>query len=132
MKNEFYYRPAEKPKIPTRRAQVPGTDHDWPLAPPPLTIFTKLKLALAIRRTLKSIPKPMKLHGSWKTSLFGAGGLATIVFNVASMLLDDNPATNPDWSIILPLLMTSIGALFAKDANVSNAQHPLQTAAKVE
>lgn len=121
-------------RTPVRRAQVPSTGADWPRDKDKLklSLLDKIKIAQTARRVLNSIPKPMKINGSWKTSLFGASGLITIVFNVASMLMDEDPNTNPDWSVMLPLLMTSIGALFAKDSNVSNAQNPKTVAEKVE
>lgn len=68
----------------------------------------------------------MKLNGSWRTSMFGAGGLATLWFNVIAMLSDGNPATNPDWSVVLSATFIGVGALFAKDAVVSNAAHPVE------
>lgn len=57
---------------------------------------------------------------NWKTSFFGAGGLLVIIANVASMLLDGNPDTNPDWSVVFAAAMPSIAALFARDANVTS------------
>ncbi len=64
----------------------------------------------------------MKTKASWKTSLFGTGGILVIVVNVAAMLLDDNPNTNPDWSVVFAALMPSIAALFARDNNVTSEQ----------
>lgn len=57
---------------------------------------------------------------NWKTSFFGTGGILIIAANVASMLLDGNPATNPDWSVTFAALMPSIAALFARDNNVTS------------
>lgn len=74
----------------------------------------------------------MKLNGSWKTTLFGTGGLVTVLVNTASMLLDDNPATNPDWNLTITTLFLAISALMAKDYNVSNAHLPRPQAEKVE
>ena len=59
---------------------------------------------------------------NWKTSLFGAGGILVIAANVASMLLDGDPATNPDWSVTFAALMPSIAALFARDNNVTSRE----------
>lgn len=58
--------------------------------------------------------------------MFGAGGLLTIWFNVISMLADGNPQTNPDWSVVLSATFIGVGALFAKDAVVSNAANPVE------
>jgi hypothetical protein len=59
---------------------------------------------------------------NWKTSIFGTGGLLVIVANVASMLLDGDPATNPDWSVVFAAAMPSLGVLFARDANVTSKE----------
>lgn len=60
---------------------------------------------------------PMK---NWKTSIFGTGGILIIAANVASMLLDGNPATNPDWGVTFAALMPSFAAMFARDATVTS------------
>jgi len=57
---------------------------------------------------------------NYRTSLFGTGGILIIAANVASMLLDGDPTTNPDWSVIFAALMPSIAALFARDAKVTS------------
>ena len=62
----------------------------------------------------------MKINASWKTTVFGAGGLLIIVANVASMLLDGNPATNPDWSVTIPSVMACLVGLFARDNDKSS------------
>ncbi len=59
---------------------------------------------------------------SWRTSLFGSGGLAVLWFNVANMLLDDNPATNPDWSTVITATFACVATLFARDNNVTSEQ----------
>lgn len=101
-----------------------------PVTTSSFSTLDKITLAFKAKKLLNQIKdKPMK--GSWKTSLFGAGGLATIAFNVASMLLDNDPNTNPDWSVTITATLLAISALFAKDANVSNAPHPITTAKPV-
>lgn len=72
------------------------------------------------------------IKGSWKTSLFGAGGLLTIWLNVANMLMDNNPATNPDWGMVITATFLGISTMFAKDSNVSNAPHPMKEAESVK
>ena len=73
----------------------------------------------------------MKLPASWKTSATGIIGLIVLIGNVANMLLDDNPATNPDWSLVIPALLAGIGSLFAKDYNATNSPLPMPTAETV-
>ncbi len=62
------------------------------------------------------------LGKSWRTTLFGVGGLGTIAWNVACAYFDGNPATNVDWSVTGPALAISIGLLFARDHVVTSAQ----------
>jgi len=95
-----------------------------------LTKFQKLNIAIKGYKLINQI-RTMKLKGSWITSLFGASGLGTILWNVTSMLLDGDPNTNPDWSVTLPAIITSAALLFTKDFNKSNAQHPTATAKPV-
>jgi len=74
----------------------------------------------------------MKINGSWKTTLFGTGGLLTVVAINVGLLLDGNPNTNPEWHLVLPVVFALIGNLFSKDFNVSNAPHPTEKAHSVE
>lgn len=63
---------------------------------------------------------------NYRTSLFGTGGILIIVANVASMLLDGDPTTNPDWSVTFAALMPSIAALFSRDAKVTSKDMGLE------
>lgn len=62
------------------------------------------------------------MKASWRTSIFGAGGLLTIIVNTVSMLMDGNPATNPDWSIVFAAAMPALGLLFARDEQVTSKE----------
>jgi hypothetical protein len=89
--------------------------------PKKIGILGKVKITKQVVNLYKTATSPtMKIQGSWKTTLFGAGGLATIAFNLASMYLDGDPATNPDWSVFLPAILASTAALFARDNNKSS------------
>ena len=59
---------------------------------------------------------------SWKTTLFGAGGLATVLFTAVPALLDGDPATNPNWDLVIGAALPAIGLLFARDNNVTSEQ----------
>ena len=62
------------------------------------------------------------MTASWRTSLFGIGGLITVLAAAASALLDGNPATNPDWVAVVASASACIGLLFARDNKVTSAQ----------
>lgn len=83
-----------------------------------LTLWQLIGLEFQIKDIINlALDKNMKINGSWKTTVFGAGGLLIIVTNVASMLLDGNPNTNPDWSVTIPSIMACLVGLFARDNN---------------
>lgn len=56
--------------------------------------------------------------GSWRTTLFGAGGLGTLLVSAAQALLDADPVTNPQWELLIAGAMPCIAALFARDNKV--------------
>lgn len=62
------------------------------------------------------------MTASWKTSLFGAGGLVVVAVAAASALLDGKPETNPDWPAVMAAAAACIGLLFARDNKVTSAQ----------
>lgn len=55
---------------------------------------------------------------SWKTTTAGIGVIISTLGTALNQLFDGNPATNPDWNMVLPLLFTGIIGLFARDNNV--------------
>ncbi len=59
---------------------------------------------------------------SWKTTVAGVGGLLTALGSILNQLFDGNPATNPDWNVMLPVLFASIIGIFARDNNVTSEQ----------
>jgi len=61
---------------------------------------------------------------SWKTTVFGAGGLLTVVAAAVSALFDGDPLTNPDWTAVIAGAAACIGLIFAKDSNVTGGTTP--------
>ena len=57
---------------------------------------------------------------SWKTTTAGIGGLLSIIAATLTQLTDNNPATNPDWNLVVPLVFTSLIGIFARDNGVSS------------
>lgn len=62
------------------------------------------------------------MTASWRTTLFGMGGLITVLAAAASALLDGKPETNPDWPSVMAAAAACIGLLFARDNKVTSAQ----------
>ena len=57
---------------------------------------------------------------SWRTTVFGAGGILAVVVAAASALFDGDPTTNPNWNILIAALMPAIGNLFSRDDKVTS------------
>jgi ABC-type Mn2+/Zn2+ transport system permease subunit len=57
---------------------------------------------------------------SWKTTLFGVCTILSALSGVGISLLDGNPATNPDWSVVVTACITGFGLIFARDNNKSS------------
>lgn len=57
---------------------------------------------------------------SWRTTLFGAGGLIAVVASTLNAIFDGNPATNPDWTAVIAAASVAIGLLFARDNKVTS------------
>lgn len=62
------------------------------------------------------------MTSSWKTTLFGVGGLLTVIAAALSALLDGKPETNPDWTSVIASASACIGLLFARDNKVTSEQ----------
>ena len=57
---------------------------------------------------------------SWKTTIFGAGGLLAVVVSVISTLFDGDATTNPDWALLIAATGPAIAAIFARDNDKSS------------
>jgi hypothetical protein len=49
---------------------------------------------------------------SWRSKFFASGGAFIVLASTAAALLDDNPATNPDWVLLGGVLVGFIAALY--------------------
>jgi hypothetical protein len=110
-----------------RAARMAKSEHIQPVlvsAGPPskIGVLGKIKLASQALKTYNTAKyNNFAMNSkSLKTTLFGSGGFIVLAANVASMLLDGDPHTNPDWSVIIPLAISNLGLLFAKDFNATH------------
>lgn len=51
---------------------------------------------------------------SWRSKFFASGGVFLVLASTAAALLDDNPATNPDWVLLGGAVAGFLGFLFIK------------------
>ena len=59
---------------------------------------------------------------SWKTTVLGAGGLLAIIVTAVSAMFDGDPATNPQWGMLIAAAGPAIASLFARDHSVTSEQ----------
>jgi hypothetical protein len=59
---------------------------------------------------------------SWKTSAAGLGAILATLATAFSQMWDNDPQTNPDWNIVLPLLFAGLTGIFARDNKVTSEQ----------
>ena len=57
---------------------------------------------------------------SWKTTLAGIMTFVTLAWNQVQYLLDSDPMTNPEWNLVIAGLIVMVGAIFARDNDVSS------------
>jgi len=55
------------------------------------------------------------MKSSWKTTAASVAALLSLLLTVAKQLLDNDPTTNPDWAVVLPLIFAALTGLFARD-----------------
>lgn len=66
---------------------------------------------------------------NWRTTVLGISAICVAMLNALSAMLDGNPATNPDWNTMIPLVVTGVLGLIAKDAGNVTTQADLDAAA---
>jgi hypothetical protein len=60
------------------------------------------------------------MTASWRTSLAGLGTILAAVGVAVTALTDGDPATIPDWGIVITAVIAGIGLFLARDNNVSS------------
>lgn len=57
---------------------------------------------------------------SWKTTTAAIASVLATLLVAVSAALDSNPNTDPNWGVVIPVIMGQIGLLFARDNKVSD------------
>lgn len=61
------------------------------------------------KKMLEKTPK------SWRTTLAGVGALLVVIGDAVRAVFDGDPATNVNWAVTVPAIITGLGLLFARD-----------------
>jgi hypothetical protein len=56
---------------------------------------------------------------SWRTTTLGIITIITAITGVVQSIIDNDPATNPDFTVAVAAVISGIGLIFAKDAKVT-------------
>lgn len=54
---------------------------------------------------------------NWKTSAMGALTIVSALSTAALALLDNDPLTNPNWTLVVAAVTSGLGLIMAKDAS---------------
>ena len=63
------------------------------------------------------MPKAAPFVRSWKTTIVAALVAVNAVLHAVLATLDGDPATVPDWNVVIALTVVAIGLFFSKDAD---------------
>lgn len=61
---------------------------------------------------------------SWRTTIFGVATIVMALAAVAKAYFDGDPATNPDFEMLVAQISLGIGLIFAKDSVVTGGTVP--------
>ena len=69
------------------------------------------------------MPKILRVAAAnWRTTTAAILAAVVAVANAVLAIVDGNPVTEPDWNIVVTLLITACGLFFARDARVTSKQ----------
>ena len=57
---------------------------------------------------------------SWRTTIFGSGGLLIVASGALSAFFDGDPSTVPNWTVVIGAVSAAIGHFFSRDNKVSS------------
>ena len=55
-----------------------------------------------------------------KTTVLGIGTIMAALGSCLTAAFDGNPATNPDWTVLITAVTAGLGLIFARDNNKSS------------
>ncbi len=54
---------------------------------------------------------------SWKTTVAGVAGIVAAIASAVAAQFDSDPATTPNWELVVGLIAAGLGLLLARDDN---------------
>jgi len=57
---------------------------------------------------------------SWRTTTAGVLGALGLILPAIAAAIDGDPATDPNWGVVVPSAIAALGLLFARDNKVSS------------
>jgi anti-sigma-K factor RskA len=59
---------------------------------------------------------------SWKTTLAGIAAIVAALATAVSAQFDNDPATVPDWTMVIGMITAGVGLVLARDNNKTSEQ----------
>ena len=59
---------------------------------------------------------------SWKTTLGGIAAIVAAVATAVSAQFDNDPATVPDWTLVIGMITAGVGLVLARDNDKTSEQ----------
>lgn len=60
------------------------------------------------------------MKGSWKTTALGIFTILSAISGAGMAFLDMDPATNPDWTVLIAAVTAGGGLIFSRDNDVKS------------
>jgi hypothetical protein len=59
---------------------------------------------------------------NWRTTTASCLAAAAAIANAAIAIVDADPSTQPDWTLVISLVSAAVGLFFARDVGVTSKQ----------
>ena len=63
---------------------------------------------------------------NWKTTLAAFLAAVVAIAKAVMAMIDADPLTQPDWTLVVTLLIAAVGLFFARDADLTSTQLKLK------